>query len=82
MENGTIGTVSVGIFSKLTVITLSTQIADSTFVEKKDAIKILYKLWKDEYVQIEVIKYETDHKNDILDYTCSITIMLFPNIFM
>ncbi|KAL8474024.1 hypothetical protein ACS0TY_030757 [Phlomoides rotata] len=28
-------------------------IADKTFVEKKDAIMILYKLWKDDYVQME-----------------------------
>ncbi|XP_021892238.1 DNA-directed RNA polymerase III subunit rpc3 [Carica papaya] len=29
------------------------KIADSTFVEKKDAPKILYKLWKDEYLHME-----------------------------
>ncbi|KAL3521537.1 hypothetical protein ACH5RR_019686 [Cinchona calisaya] len=31
------------------------KIADTTFVEKKDAIKILYKLWKDDYLQMEKI---------------------------
>lgn len=31
------------------------KIADTTFVEKKDAIKILYKLWKDDYLQMEKV---------------------------
>ncbi|KAI5652783.1 hypothetical protein M9H77_29970 [Catharanthus roseus] len=31
------------------------KIADATFVDKKDAIKILYKLWKDDYLQMEKI---------------------------
>ncbi|KAK6155696.1 hypothetical protein DH2020_009944 [Rehmannia glutinosa] len=31
------------------------KISDSTFVEKKDAIKILYKLWKDDYLHMEKV---------------------------
>ncbi|KAI5675127.1 hypothetical protein M9H77_06077 [Catharanthus roseus] len=33
----------------------SHKIADATFVDKKDAIKILYKLWKDDYLQMEKV---------------------------
>ncbi|KAM3376029.1 hypothetical protein P3S68_014743 [Capsicum galapagoense] len=31
------------------------KISDTTFVEKKDAVKILCKLWKDEYLEMKVI---------------------------
>ncbi|XVF50832.1 hypothetical protein PTKIN_Ptkin04bG0135200 [Pterospermum kingtungense] len=32
------------------------KIADTTFVEKKDAPKVLYKLWKDDYLQMEKLQ--------------------------
>ncbi|CAI9092235.1 OLC1v1027425C1 [Oldenlandia corymbosa var. corymbosa] len=31
------------------------KIADATFIEKKDAIRVLYKLWKDDYLQMEKV---------------------------
>ncbi|XP_011076160.1 DNA-directed RNA polymerase III subunit rpc3 isoform X2 [Sesamum indicum] len=34
----------------------SDKISDTTFVEKKDTIKILYKLWKDDYLHMEKLK--------------------------
>lgn len=33
----------------------SDKISDTTFVEKKDTIKILYKLWKDDYLHMEKV---------------------------
>ncbi|KAG8381316.1 hypothetical protein BUALT_Bualt06G0109700 [Buddleja alternifolia] len=33
----------------------SDKISDTTFVEKKDAIKILYRLWKDDYLHMEKV---------------------------
>lgn len=35
------------------------QISDTTFVEKKDAVKILFKLWKDDYLEMKVICFQS-----------------------
>ncbi|EYU23673.1 hypothetical protein MIMGU_mgv1a007294mg [Erythranthe guttata] len=40
------------------------QISDCTFVEKKATIAILYKLWKDDFLQMEHVKTSTAKQSD------------------
>ncbi|KAL9152326.1 hypothetical protein ABFS82_11G115200 [Erythranthe guttata] len=45
------------------------KISDSTFVEKKATIAILYKLWKDDFLQMEHVKTSTAKQSDFRLWT-------------
>ncbi|CBI22720.3 hypothetical protein AAG906_008753 [Vitis piasezkii] len=42
------------------------KISDTTFVEKKDTAKILYQLWKDEYLQMEKLNLHGSRQSQFL----------------
>ncbi|RVW12727.1 hypothetical protein CK203_111677 [Vitis vinifera] len=42
------------------------EISDTTFVEKKDTAKILYQLWKDEYLQMEKLNLHGSRQSQFL----------------